>query len=612
MIYNHQISKIIETDVLVVGGSGAGTMASVTAAKKGVKVVLAVKGKLGKSGNAIMAGGSYAMDGESAYYKYGIKEANPQLTKEVLFEEIVKQSFYLSDQNMVEQFVEECGPCCHELNQWAERAHQKMVFFPPSGWMTSGKSVATACKQGVIETPGIEVLEDFMITDILTHEGQVAGAVGIDIYSGDIILIKAKAVVLATGGYQPYSFKCTVSDMTGDGMAMAYRAGAKLADMEFLLFIPGVALAPLIYKGSIFPFMFSMAGVAPDIRNNNGDSIWKTMPEQVIQVAKGSEMAKLIHTYYWGKQIANGKGTPHGGVYFDFSQVPFDLYQQVIEKFTPMLNLWYRDGFYQGNNLEIFHQQVKERKPWEVGLGCEYSMGGITVDEKMRTGIPGLYAGGETTSGVFGAMRVADGLTEMLVQGRQAGSSAAEFASQMESLKSETTNLDETIEKLLAPFEKKQGISPLKVHQHIEAAADAGFNFCRNEQGLSKALTEIERIRDQELPQMSTGSQNRAYNYEWIEAIQVRNLITCVEAGIRAALLRKESRGTHIREDYPQVDHDQWLVRILSRRGQNGNMELSIRKPVVTKLQLPQGKVKDIPDYVLSIENEFKNATFEE
>jgi succinate dehydrogenase / fumarate reductase flavoprotein subunit len=610
MDIDDQISKVIETEILVVGGSGAGTMAAVTAARKGVKVTLAVKGKLGRSGNAIMAGGSFAMDGESAYHQYGIKEADPKLTKDALFEEIVKQSFYLSDQNMVEQFVAHCGHCCYELKQWGEKARQKMVFFPPSGWLTSGKAVATACKQGVTETPGIEVLEDLMITDVLVNNGQVCGAVGIDIYSGDLIVIKAKAVVLATGGYQPYSLQCTVSDMTGDGMAMAYRVGAKLADMEFLLYIPGVALAPQIYKGSIFPFLFSMSGLNPEIKNNYGESIGATMSPEMLRIAQGSEMAKLIHTYYWGKQIAAGKGTPHGGVYLDFTQIPFAQYEQIIQKMMPMLNFWYRQGYYQGNNLDLFHQQVKQGQPWEVGLGSEYSMGGIVVDEKMQTGIAGLYAGGETASGVFGAMRVADGLTEMLVQGYQAGLSASEYVAQTEKPKLETSNLEEAVTRILTPFANQNGISPVKVRRNIEVAADAGFNFCRNEAGLTKALAEIEQIRDEELPRMSVGSKCRAYNCEWLEAVQARNLITCTEAGIRAALMRKESRGTHIREDYPQVDHDQWLVRIMSQNGSNNQMELSTRKPIATRLKLPKGKNRDLPDYILAIESDFKNAAF--
>ncbi|AKN30380.1 succinate dehydrogenase [Clostridium carboxidivorans P7] len=595
-----KIDKIINMDILVVGGSGAGSMAAVTAAEKGAKVLLAVKGKLGKSGNAIMAGAGFSMDGETAYYKYGIKEADPKSTKEDLFKEIVKQSFYLSDQNMVEQFVNDCGECCWKLKQWIEKAGHKVAFFGEEGYITSGKAVADGCRYGVSEAGSIDVIQDFMVADVLMEDGRAVGAVGIDIYSGEIIEIRSKSVILATGGYQPYSFKCTVSDMTGDGMAMAYRAGAKLADMEFLLYIPGVALSPSVYKGSIYPFLHSNM-LMPIVKNGKGECILDNIPEELIKMSKESEMGKLIFTYYFGEEIAKGKGTPKGGVYFDYSNVPFETYEGFLKQVEPLMSMWYGKGFYQGNNLDTFVENIKKGIPWEVGLGCEYSMGGIEVDENMYTGVPGLYAAGETTSGVFGAMRVADGLIEMLVQGYRSALSACEYIQNANDSTMKNTNIDSIIKDILLPLERKEGISPIKIHRSIEKTADAGFNFRRNEEGLTKALDEVLKMQDHAINEMSTKSKNKVYNYEWLEAIQSRNLLTCVEAGVRAALMRKESRGTHIRDDYEFVDNDNWLLRIMSSKGEDGKMKMSTRKPKVTTMELIEGKNKNIPDYMISI-----------
>ncbi|AZV57231.1 FAD-binding protein [Clostridium sp. AWRP] len=595
-----QIDKIIDTDILVVGGSGAGSMAAVTAARKGAKVLLAVKGKLGKSGNAIMAGAGFSMDGETAYYKYGLKEADPKNTKEKLFEQIVKQSFYLSDQNMVEQFVSDCDGCCFELKQWIEKAGHKVAFFGEEGYITSGKAVGDGCRFGVNKESGIDVIEDFIAVDILMEDKKAVGAVGIEVYTGEIIEIRSKSVILATGGYQPYSFKCTVSDMTGDGMAMAYRAGAKLADMEFLLYIPAVALSPSVYKGSIYPFLHSSMSM-PIVKNGKGESILDNIPETLLKMAKESEMGKLIFTYYYGDQIARGKGTPNGGVYFDYSNVPFDIYEKALKKSEPLMNMWYRKGFYQGNNLNTFVENIRKGIPWEVGIGSEYSMGGIEVDENMYTGVPGLYAAGETTSGVFGAMRVADGLIEMLVQGYRAALSACKYIQNVNEPSMKNTNIDSIIKDIFSPLERKEGVSPIKIHRNIEKTADTGFNFRRNEEGLTKTLDEILKIYKYDISEMSTKSKNIVYNYEWIESIQVRNLLTCTEAGVRAALMRKESRGTHIRDDYEFVDNDNWLLRIMSSKGEDETMKLSTRKPKVTTMELPGGKNKNIPDYMLSM-----------
>lgn len=600
------VDRVVETDVLVVGGSGAGAKAAVAAARGGAKVTLAVKGQVGKSGNAIMAGASIAMDGASAYHDYDIKEADPDFDKDMLFEEVVKQSFYLSDQNVVEQFVEDSPARVYEIVEWGKRAGQRFDFFPPSGWMTSGRAIGLACRQGVRETEGIDVLEDVMIVDVLLNDGRVVGALGVDIYSGDLIAFKSKAVVLATGGYQPFSFKCTVSDMTGDGMAIAYRAGAKLADMEYLLYIPGVALSPMNHRGSIFPFLWYLLGVTPAFKNSDGVPITDHIPPEVQSIAEGTELVKLIYLYYWGKEVANGKGSPNGGIYYDHSEVTPEVFKAGFEKFKDIVGIYYRENFYQGDDFSDYFQMAQEGQLWEVGMSNEYSMGGIVVDEKMATGVPGLFAGGEVTSGVFGAMRVADGLTEMVVQGYRAGQSAAEFAKEAGAAEIDIPYLEQIVEKVLSPFNRDKGISAIKVHDNIEKTADKGFNFVRDEAGLQATANELERIRQEEISQMVCKSKGRAYNYEWIEALQMENLLTCTQAGVGAALMRKESRGTHIREDYPQVDQDNWLLKI-EAKDEDGKMAFSTRKPVVTKMELPTGKFNDIPEYIVSIETKMKN-----
>lgn len=598
------IDAVIETDVLVVGGSGAGVSAAIAAIRSGVEVILVSKGKVGYSGNAIMAGGGFSIAGESAYKVCGEKKAKPSDNKEKLFENIVKESYFLSDQNMVEQYVYESPSIVNELLRWGERAGQEFVFVPPNTWISAGICWGRALKQGLKENPGIDVIEDTTVVEILKSNKKVSGAVGIDIYTGKIILFKAKAIILATGGYQPFSFKNTVSDMTGDGVAMAFRVGATLADMEFLLPLP-TAIIPNEIRGSIFPYVFEFNAKNLKIkaRDVNGNLI--EIPEKIKEISKGTKLNKLASMYYWGKTIFEGKGGPNGGIYLDYSDNTKEELEKAFDDFFTFFSKWHRYGYYKGDNMKQVRKIITNSKLFEVGLGFEYSMGGILVDEKMQTNFSGLFAAGEVASGVFGACRVRDGLTEMLAQGYRAGLTASEYVKGEYEPRIDRDMLYKAIQKILQPFETKKGISPLKVFKEIETTADSGFGLVRNEKGLSDALKKIQNIKNEAIPKVTLKNHSRNYNYEWISALQAENLALCVEAGVRCALLRKESRGCHIRSDYPEVDHNKWTVRILVSQN-NNSIKLSTRKPIVTKLSLPKGKDKSVMDYFLNKDLRYK------
>lgn len=593
------VDRIIKTDVLAIGGGGASTAAAVAAYEQGAKVTLVSKGKVGRSGNTIMIGGGFGIDGESAYKVCGEKDVDVSYTKDVLFKRTVQNSFYLSDQNIVEQFVDEAPQAVKRCLDWAKNARQIFKLNSPAPfWRTSGRSFGRALVQGIKENPGIEVVEDVIIVDVLVNDGVVVGALGIDIYSGDIILFEAKAVILGTGGYQPYSFKNTISDMTGDGIAMAFRAGAKIADMEFLLSIPTIA-EPKNIRGSILPYLMTFA---PSFR-----SIFKVVdcrgnevviPEEFNKIPHTNKLNKILYSYFWGKAIFEGIEEYGNAIFYDFSHSSDEEIENAFEGLKQEYSTWHKNGFYNKVDLEELKQTVIRNKRLKVGLGCEYSMGGIVVDEKMNTGIPGLFAAGEVTSGLFGAFRGGDGLTEMLAHGFRAGTSAVEYIKGISKIDVDYTLVDSIIHGMMEPFNKSGGVSPYKIQQNIENAADRGFSFFRNEEGLQSALKELGRIKNEELPRMSIASKSRKYNFEWITSILVKNLLTCNEAGTMAALMRKESRGCHMRTDYPEVDNDEWLVKIEAQL-EGTEIKLTTRKPIVTRMPLPKGKHKSIPDYVL-------------
>ncbi|MBQ9942261.1 MAG: FAD-binding protein, partial [Christensenellaceae bacterium] len=470
-----KIAKTIKSDVLVVGGGGAGVYAAIEALRSGASVVLASKGKVGNSGNTIMIGGSYAMDGHSAKHRYGFEKGDDTVTKEVLLEQIIKQSFFLSEQDVAEQFVEDSPACVYEMYEWTERAGQKQTFMSPGGWLISGHAMGVGLQQGLKENPGVQMVEDVMITELLTAEGRIAGAIGLDVYTGEVIRFDAKAVILATGGYQPFSCKSTNSDMTGDGVAIAYRAGAKLADMEFLL--PCMtALEPAVTRGSLMPFIYEcMSGIAMSSVDKNGDPI--VVPEEMRKVAEGSELEKLISTYYWSQAVEKGNGLEDDGMYYDFTGMSDEEIRASFQRYIDIMATFYRKGYYHGESIEMYRDYIIEHgKRIKVGAVFEYTMGGIVIDKDMATNVPGLYAAGEAGSGVFGACRVADATTEMLVQGWKAGRTAAAYAKEAPAAIADEAQVQAILEELERPLTGDgQGMSGVDCIGAIHKAADLGF-----------------------------------------------------------------------------------------------------------------------------------------
>lgn len=590
----HEFDRVVTCDLLAVGGSGAGVTAAIYASRQGLDVVLVSKGKVGFSGNAIMAGGGFGVDGESGKELLGLEGADPSFTKERMFDCIVKESFFLSDQNMVEQYVEEGPIVVKDYLGWAQRAGQDYFFCKPANWIASGLSFTKALVQGLKEAEGIRTVEDVAVIEVLTNGGKVCGAVGMDIYTGELILFRAKTVVLGTGGYQPFSMNNTVTDMTGDGPAMAYRAGARLTDMEFILSFP-TAVVPQEMKGSIYPYVFeyNMRNLKYTIRDKNGDPL--PMPEEIIQLSRGGKLSKLVTSYYFGYAADAGLAGPNGGFFYDYSANTREEKEKGFQIFYDRFDRWHRHGYYKGESLAKVEKMIFNDEPLEVGIGAEYCMGGVEINEKMETGVPGLYVAGEAGSGVFGACRVGDGLVEMMCQGMRSGLSAAEYCRDNPLPAVDEDQADQLLKKILGLFNNEGGRSPLEFYQDIEAVCDKGFGLIRTGEKLEQALKELEDLKA-EWPTLTLGTKSRAYNAEWLWALQAENLLICCEAGVRAAILRKESRGCHIRKDYPQVDHDNYLVKFVHHAGAQG-METTTRPPVHTKLALPTGQKENVISY---------------
>ncbi len=586
----------IQCDILCVGGSGAAASAAYMASKQGCSVVMMSKGRAGRSGNAVMVGGGFGIDGYSCKYVLGEPDANENYKPEDLMKRIITHSFFIGEQKLARQFVTDVPHMFKTFKDWAERASQPMLFGAKGSiYAVSGNSIARTISEGIKETEGLKVLSDVMAVDLVKKDGRVCGAVGFDIYKGTYIYVEAKAVVLATGGYQPYSLKNTITDAKGDGMAMALRAGADIADMEFLLYIP-TAVSPLMMRGSIMPYLFTIPIFMPlkyDVVDESGRKI--ELPPPFDSMPGSNKAMKLIYSSFWS--MGTDADAMRGGLFFDYSARSDQEIIDAFDHFLAHYGHWHPKGKYNGYDVIALRDMILRERRLEFALANEYSNGGVIVDENMFTGVEGLYAAGETTSGLFGAFRAGDGLSEMLAHGYRAGLSAAEYAKR-NGLSDAQAQAEAIVKDAESVFGSAKGERSQTLLRGLNDAADSGFGLIRSEAGLNAALEKTDEIGGA-LGDVFIESKDRRYNTDYLHYLELRNLQLLVKCGVTAARMRKESRGTHIRSDFPQVRQE--YAKRICHRLEDGALTQYMKTPDASEMDPPKRDYADIHEYLKTV-----------
>ncbi len=568
--------ELIETDVLVVGGAGAGLRAAIGAREKGAKTILISKGPVARSGASLLAGADLTLDGKSLN-ELGFP-GEPRDTKEKFFKDIVTQGFYLNNQKLVEIYVEDAPKRVKELLDWGI----KVSFSEERAIFTGGPSILTTLLKKAKEI-GVETMDDIMLLDLLTKDGKISGALGLNINTGDLVTFRSKAVVLATGGWhKAYSPNAGSRELSGDGHAAAYRAGAELANMEFITFCCNVLLWPPKWRGIIFPYLLHLL-VGGKLVNSKGEDFLSKYDPTIVKVGTSTEWNKSFVSVTGTLEVLEGRGSPHGGVYYTIGDMTWDEFEKRVTSYYP-------NWKYKGIDFSELGKMMKEGKPVEVGSAAEYFEGGIIVNEKFETSIPGLYAAGECTASLFGANRVAAATTEMLVEGAIAGESAAEYAKKIEMPEIDEKQVESLKEKALGPLKREDGVKPVDLRNRIQRMAHEKLGPVRSRESIEELIQFIERVKREELPRLYTSSKSRRYNKEWIEALELENIIQVLELSARSALMRTESRGVHYRLDYPYTDNDNWLKEIVVKRV-GDKIHMTTQPVTITKLPPPKGVV---------------------
>jgi succinate dehydrogenase / fumarate reductase flavoprotein subunit len=436
---------------------------------------------------------------------------------------------------------------------------------------------------------GMEVHMECTVLSLLLDSNRIAGACGYDREKGRFYLWQANAVVLATGGIGR-AFKVTSNswEYTGDGLALAYRAGAELQDMEFVQFHPTGMVWPISVRGILVTE--GVRGEGGVLRNSEGrrfmfDDIPDLYKEQTADTeeegwryTQGDKNARrppelLTRDHVArciNREVKAGRGSPHGGVFLDISWIKERLPKSEEHIKRKLPSMYHQ--FKQLADLDI------TKDPMEVGPTTHYMMGGIRVDgDSQMSTVPGLFAAGEVAAGLHGANRLGgNSLSDLVVFGRRAGRFAAEFARGNGAATIDEQELQATATAALAFFDRgPSGENPYQIQYDLQEAMQELVGIVRAENEMQQALDAIARLRAR--AERAGIAGNREYNNGWHTAIDIGNMMIVSEAITRAALLRKESRGAQFREDFPSHDAEWGKYNIVIKRGSGGEMQVEKR-----------------------------------
>ena len=531
----------IETDILIVGAGGAGMYAALSAARAGAERVLLVdKTLVGRGGATVMA----QMTVAAALGEECADEWTAHL------EDTLAAGRGLCDENLAAALCEDAPARIREMEEWrvgwARRANGRIAQVTAPGhsrprccyvdFLNTGPAVSATLRRQIGHVEAIRRVSNLAVTDLVRTDGEVVGAVALDAVGGEPVTIAAKAVVIAAGGLtRIFQRNSASANMGGDGYALALAAGAELIDMEFVQFFPIGHLAPrLVGMDPIMwdPFRYKLGGRLLD---GNGREF---LSEYGSDETGGYTTPRDLATYAITREVAAGRGSPHGGVYLSFAHVPR---ADLEAAFGPVIERLAKNG------IDLTRTSV------EVAPIAHYHMGGIALDERMASGVPGLFAAGEAAGGANGANRLSgNAIPEALVFGERAGRFAAVYV-RNRSQAWKPGAAAPAVERIRRLGEGRKGQAPavemLEESRELMWTAVGPF---RDAAGLERALAGLTWMRAS-LDDAAV-APGRRFNPALADWFELRASLVAAEAVARAAAARRESRGAHQREDFPATE----------------------------------------------------------
>lgn len=546
-----------EHDVLIIGAGGAGLRAAVEAASNNLSVGVVSKSLLGKA-HTVMAEGGIAA---------AMANVDPKDSWQTHFCDTMKGGKFLNNWRMAQLHAQESPDRIRELENWGalfDRTPDGEILQRAFGGHTYKRLCHVGDRTGLemIRTlqdkgvhSGIEVYMELTIFRLFKDSGKIAGAIGYWRKTGEFVVFKVKAIVLATGGGgKAYQITSNSWECTGDGHALAYEAGAELIDMEFFQFHPTGMVWPPGVKGLLVTE--GVRGEGGLLRNNKNERFMQRYDPQRMELSTRDMVSRSIYT-----EVKEGRGSPHGGVFLDISHLPAER----VKKKLPSMYHQFKDLA----DVDI------TKEPMEVGPTAHYMMGGVRVDaETGACTVPGLFGCGEVTGGMHGANRLGgNSLSDLVVFGRRAGAGAAEYARKLSSFPTlDSGELERSAKDMEAPFQRSGNENPYQIHRELQESMQSLVGIFRTEGDLKKGISKIEELKQRAAKVAVKGE--RAYNPGWHLVGDLKSMLTVSETVAKAALARQESRGAHSRLDYPNMDEKFGKLNVVVSH-KNGEMNIS-------------------------------------
>ena len=551
-----------EHDVLIIGAGGAGLRAAVAATQHGLSVGIVSKSLLGKAHTVMAEGGIAASVGN----------VDPDDSWRQHFMDTLKSGKFLNNWRMAEIFTKEAPDRVYELEQWGalfNRTPEGKISQRPFGGHTyrrlchvgdrTGLELIRTMQEKVLATEA-KIYMETTVTKLLKKGDRVVGAVGYTRESGKFVHFKAKAVIMATGGWGRI-FKVTSNSWegTGDGVVLGYDAGAELVDMEMMQFHPTGMVWPPGVRGLLVTE--GVRGEGGLLRNSEGARYMENYDKEKMELSTRDVVARANYT-----EVQEGRGSEHGGVFLDITHLG---YEGIMKKLPTMY-----EQFKNLADIDI------SREPMEVFPTVHYTMGGIKVDpETCATNVPGLFAAGEVAGGLHGANRLGgNSLSDLLVFGRRAGEGASAFIEEsVHSADIEEAQILTEIGRVLEPLEKGgEGESPYLMQQELQEAMMEHANLMRDGDSLKEGLGKILALKDR-LPNVRVVG-SRLFNPGWHTAQDIRYLIQISEIILRTAMQRTERRGAQWRLDYDGPDEELGKLNFIVTKDGQGEIGIERRE----------------------------------